>query len=147
MRSVKKISGDLLLYFYAVQRKRGIANGDIIRFSHFGDGEITELNCDESLKKAVMKISNASLSDAFNAFSYLKEKGFIDSKWSPDSGGDNIFNLRVSAYGIDIVEGIERGPEERNQFNLTFNFKLADNIKVESLIKNELQSLVKASLI
>lgn len=147
MKSIKKISGDILLFLYSLQRKEGIPQHEIIRFSHFGEGKVSEFECSEKLKGVLMKLADDSIQDLYGAMIYLKEKHFIDCKWEIDSGGDNIFLLRVSAFGIDIIEGIERGKEEKNQFNVNFNIKLADNINLESLIKTEIGSLVKVSLI
>ena len=56
-----------------------------------------------------------------------------------------MFNFTVTAGGVDIIEGIERGEAERNNFYLTFNIKLADKINVESLVKNELGSILGIS--
>lgn len=57
-----------------------------------------------------------------------------------------MMNFHVMSGGIDIIEGIERGAEARKVFNVTFNFKLAENINIDSLLKNEMESLVKMSV-
>jgi len=71
----------------------------------------------------------------------------IDYKDSPDNTGSNLFNLKVTASGVDIIEGIERGAEEKRVFNMTFNFNITNDVTVESLLKAEFGSLIKASLI
>lgn len=156
MKSIKTIAGDLLLFFYARQRKTGTIE-DIIEFQNdrykeqfVGDpSELKgqELKANSQLSKGILEISEDS-NNAYNALRYLKEKGFISWKKDRISGVSEVFlNLRVSASGIDIIEGIERGENEKAQFNFFFNIKLADNIKVDSLIKLQLDSLIKASLL
>ena len=61
--------------------------------------------------------------------------------------GIHCHGLRLTAYGVDIIEGIEKSDKEKEAFKINFNIKLAENINIESLIKAELGSLIKASLI
>jgi hypothetical protein len=146
MKSIKKIAGDILIYFYYLQRKNGTPIVDILRFSNKFHGPIV-IEGNNQFNEGILRISEESHVDAFNAINYLHEKELIECKISSDTGGDNYIMLRVSALGVDVIEGIERGERERNEFNFTFNIKLADTINVDSLIKNELDNLFKASLI
>jgi hypothetical protein len=57
-----------------------------------------------------------------------------------------IHGFRVTASGVDIIEGVERDVTAKQNFTINFNIKVADNITVESLIKNELGSIFKGSL-
>jgi len=146
MKPIKKIAGELLLYFYTLQRKQGIPIAEHVRFKNHWGGPIS-VTGDGSFEKTILKIGNGSDIDVFNAINYLLEKNFIDCKASTDTGGYSYIWLKVSAFGIDIIEGIERSKEAKNEFSVNFNIKLADNINIDSLIKNELGSLIKASLI
>jgi len=155
MKLIKTIAGDLLLFFYVRQNKTGSIediiefNNDIYRQQFVDDvSELKgkELKNDSQLSKGILEISGNS-NNAYNALRYLREKGFISWKEDGTNLSELFFNLRVTASGVDIIEGIERGKNEKIQFNLFFNIKLADNINVDSLIKLQLDSLIKASLI
>lgn len=147
MKNIKRIAGDILLIFYWEQRKIGSAHGEIIRFDISADGKVTSFNCNSQLQAPLAGVADGSSVDAYNAVQYLFEKNLIEGNRSDDTGGTSIFNLRVSAQGIDVIEGIERGEEEKRIFNTTFNIKLSDNINVESLIKAEVGNLLKAAII
>jgi len=58
-------------------------------------------------------------------------------------------DIRVETAGIDIIEGLGHSDSATKQFNTIFNFRLADNITVDSLIKNEInvESIFKASVL
>ena len=142
--SIKKISGDILLYMYSVQRCEGFSNR-ILSFQRMDKG--VKLSANSDFEKDIFKIADNSAVNLYNAIRYLEEKSFIDFNDSGDTGGDHFVNIHVTAFGVDIIEGIERDNEAREKFNITFNIKLADNINIESLIKNELSSLVKLGLI
>lgn len=149
MKPIKTIAGDLLLFFYVQQRKFGSIQ-DALEFSEEPYGAVhnngKELASNSQLAKAILGICENS-NDAYFALCYLGEKGFMNWTNNQASFIELFFNLRVTASGVDIIEGVERGKDERNQFNLTFNIKLADNINIDSLIKNQLDSLIRASLI
>ena len=142
--SLKKIAGDILLILYFLQRQHGYCDGGIISIDRKMDNP-------EALEKSTLGaklIKNGrSVADVYNALRYLQEKDFVSLSENNDNQTFNIFDLRVSAGGIDIIEGIVRGPEERQQFYITFNIKLTDSINIETLIKNEIGSLFKASVI
>lgn len=144
MKPIKEIAGELLLYFYTKQRKHGFPVMEIIRFD--GWDKIT-MNDQSELGKDLMKICKDNAADLYNALLYLEQNAFLDVNTGRDSGGDSMHNFAVTSRGIDIIEAIERGQPERNNFYVTFNIKLADNVNVESLIKNELGSIFKASLL
>lgn len=151
MEAIKKIAGDLLLFFYASQRD-STSIGKIMLSFGIETNEKKELEKSEIGKK-ILEISKESLIDTYNAIQYLKEKKFIDIKEGQFTDYDNgnvtynFYDLRVSAYGIDIIEGIERGAQEKKDFQINFNIKLTDNLNIESLIKTEIGSLFRASII
>lgn len=95
----------------------------------------------------LVSLCRGSAADLYNALMYLSQKGFINLMANRSSAGDSLHDFSVTSGGIDIIEGIERGQAERNNFYITFNIKLADNINIESLLKNEIGSILKGSLI
>lgn len=143
MKPIKKIAGEVLLFFYAKQRKGGFESLDII---HFTDWKDIKMPGDNDITKGLKAIS-ASAADIYNALEYLEDSGYLSYRRSRNTGGDMMHQFRVTAGGIDIVEGIERDEEAKHNFTVNFNIKLADSVTVESLIKNELGSLIKTSLI
>jgi hypothetical protein len=149
---IKKISGDLLLLLYTLQRKVQIFDFTILQFEFsgtqlLGDGHSIRLEDNSGLAHSLLEVTNGCHEDAYNALQYLHEKGFITFREEPVGSGTNLINeLRVSAGGIDIIEGIERGEKEKKAFTITFNIKVDNTFNVESLIKAELDSIFKGSL-
>lgn len=146
MEPINKIAGRLLLYFYALQRQNAFPSMEIVSFFGIQENK-TEMESSSNFVKGMLKVSKKSAADIYNSLRYLKEKRFIDFKEVKTTIGDLLHNIEVTAWGVDIVEGIERSEEEKKKFNITFNIKIADNINIDSLIKNELGSLFKASLL
>jgi hypothetical protein len=147
MENIKKFSGDVLLYLYARKREKGFEDDVLLRFDHCIADEKVSLNSNTDLTKDLLKITQNNDVDLYNSLQYLHEKGFIFYKRGLDTGGESLHNFHVTAQGVDIIEGVDYDEESRNNFNINFNIKLADNVTVESLIKNELGSLAKFALI
>lgn len=150
---IKTIAGEILLYFYLLQRK----NVTDLSYAmlHFKlrltpetriEGiEMQQRN--ESILKEE-KFHTYSDVDLFNALTYLDELHLISYEDIKDiSGGSHINHLKITACGIDLIEGIERGQQEKRAFNITFNFNIKNDITVESLLKAEFGSIFKASLL
>ena len=82
---------------------------------------------------------------------YLKSKKLISFREDKDSSAITLWNIEVDATGIDIIEGVGHNKEATKEFNIAFNLKLADNITLDSLIKNEvgfnIESIIKNSVI
>lgn len=152
MEPIKTIAGKILLYFYLIQRNDYAKLHDLVlefQMRHFSnkDDESPQITHKENaVAQNLLKISGND-NNVYNALIYLQDKGFIEMRKIPDNVNDNFLNFSVSSAGIDIIESIERGESEKKEFNIIFNIKLADNINVENLIKAELGSLFKASLI
>ncbi|MCK4635645.1 MAG: hypothetical protein KAT32_02180 [Candidatus Moranbacteria bacterium] len=152
MKTIKKISGDLLLYFYERKRRRGIENDISLNFDLEFINDKDELKF-EPLKdeeKDLLIISDNNFYNLYNSLQYLEEKGFISYNFFSKDGREIFYNIHVIAHGVDIIEGIERDDKEaKDNFTFNFNIKLADNINIESLIKSELSgdlSLFKLGL-
>lgn len=142
---MKKIAGEILLYFYTLQRRSGLGSMENLVFT--GQNEPLSLTTESKLAKDLLSICDDSAPDLFNALRYLRERDFVSMYHHSPIGAEALNSFVVTANGIDIVEGVERGADDRKRFYVTFNMKLADNINIESLIKNELGSIFKASLI
>lgn len=152
MTPIKKISGEILLYLYLLQRQDvGKLKNATLSFGLWhkpknSEGSGAQLDRRPQSIFQVSDFDAYSDNDLYNALVYLYDSGLIDYKNSQDNTGSNLFNLKVTASGVDIIEGIERGAEEKKIFNMTFNFNITNDVTVESLLKAEFGSLIKASL-
>ncbi len=152
MEPIKTIAGKILLYFYSLQRSDYSKLHDLVlgfQMRHFSDKNEKSPKIshkENEIVQNLLKISNND-NNIYNALKYLTDKGFIEMSKNSDNVSDNFLNFSVSSIGIDVIEGIERGVEEKKIFNVTFNIKVADNINIESLMKAEIGSLLKASII
>ena len=152
MEPVKKIAGKILLYFYSIQMSDYTKLHDLVlefQMRHFSNKNDKSPKITHKGNVIVQDLINISGNDnnVYNALAYLRNRGLIEVSKSPDNVSDNFLNFSVSSAGIDIIEGIEERAEERDNFYITFNIKLADNVNIDSLIKAELGSLIKASLV
>lgn len=151
--SIKKISGEVLLYFYWIQRQDISKLCDTSMSFQLRHFPIDKKNTGPELERrheTILNISELKLysdGDLYNALNYLYDCGLINFNKSSTNVGDHILNIQLTASGVDIIEGIECGNTEQEYFNITFNFNVQNNITVESLLKAELGSLFKASLI
>lgn len=140
------ISGQILLYFYYLQRTRPeiLANW-MVDFNIYNNTGTKKT--ESEIGKALSFISNSDL-DIFNSLKYLIEKGYISTGKESKTldGNETIFDIKLTASGIDIIEGIERGNDEKKIFNLTFNINVENNMNIEGLIKAELGSILKGLL-
>lgn len=151
-KPIKTIAGEILLYFYFLQRKNITdLSAEVLSFffkrtpENTLDGIVIP-DRDKTFFNNE-KFSEYTDVDIFNALIYLNDSYFITYSESKTTAGSHIHNMKVTSKGIDLIEGIERGKEEQNEFNVTFNFNVQNNITVESLLKVELGSLIKASLL
>lgn len=139
MVPIKSIAGEILIELYKYQRSNGGYLSQLLRFTGLGRGA---LQLENGALDIIDFLKFGSVADIFNALQYLFEKKFISftEYKTPMSIGLHMF--KVTADGIDIIEGIERGSEEKQNFNLIFNIKLADNVTIDSLIKTDLKGLI-----
>lgn len=147
MKTIKEIAGNILLYFYAISRKNRTALHDfMINFQvrHFADGQNEEPTVGKNATDIYQHLKEISRSDndLYEALRYLYEGGFIGMNITKDNVSDHFYNFEVTAGGYEMVEGVERGEEEKKKFNIIFNIKVENNMNVESLIKLQLGSLV-----
>jgi len=151
MKPIKTIAGRILLYFYSLQRSDYSKLHDFVlefQMRHFPDKSEKSPKIshkENEIVRSLLEISDND-NDIYNALKYIADKGFIEMSKNSDNVGDYFLNFCVSSIGIDMIEGIERGEEEKKIFNITFNIKIADSINIESLLKAEIGSLFKASI-
>ncbi len=152
MKSIQKISEQLILSLYLRQRKYGYVTDEIISFTRLA-GEITafvqteELELaveDEDFENILIALSRGSDTDLLNAFEYLRGKGLIKYDSSGSTSIDfEIYNIGLTSAGIDIIEGVDGAHTDKKNYQVTFNVKLENNINLESLFKAELGSIFK----
>lgn len=138
--TIKEIAGKILLYYYEIQRENPVKLHQATTFFELKPpGEFKSIGGNDEINTNLLKISD-STPDLYNAFNYLRQQGML----ATDSNISNQYNFHgmyVSDRGIDIIEGIERGEEEKRQFNITFNINVENNMNVESLVKANLSML------
>lgn len=151
MKTIKTISGEILLYLYLLQRQNvGELKGQMLSFGLWHNSASNEGACLNKRSGTIFGSKDFDAytdNDLYNALVYLGDSSLIDFTDSKDNTGSHFFNLKVTSHGVDIIEGIERGEEERNVFNVTFNFNVTNDVTVESLLKAEFGSLFKASVL
>lgn len=144
MKPIKTIAGELLLLMYTLYRNEAKLERVTIEF-YDQKADFSAKGID-NLKEDIIQIAESPL-NAYNGLKYLEESGFIHFDLNISNVWYLLYNLEVTASGIDIIEGIERGEQERDYFYLTFNIQVNNNVNIDSLIKAEIGSLIKAALI
>ncbi len=145
--TIKQVAGRILLALYAMQRQNPISLRDEqIHFSLMPDSKKIvggSDNIEGMLDKLGLKDDDATV---YNAFHYLLEKDLvthINNKFM--TMGSEFYNgPKLTAYGIDIIEGIEQKDEEpKKTIKALFNFEFKNNtITVDSLLKAQLGDII-----
>lgn len=142
------MAGEVLIYLYDRHRKQAfeLSNTSLL-FKR--EAESITLPGNDEFPKVLLHAASDSGADAYNILDYLKQKGFLEfSGGKPLSGGVvHLYGFHLTSTGVDIIEDIVRDDGSRQHFNVTFNFNLNNEINVEALVKNEIESLVKASVL
>lgn len=155
LKPIKTIAGEVFLYLYWLQRQdAGDLKNTILSFTMFPfkRGEKLQHLVGVQLERKEDSIFNVehfspySDNDLYNSLVYLYDSNLLFYTDSRENTRSNFLNFKLTASGIDLIEGIERGKEEQKQFNVTFNFNVHNNVTVESLLKANFGSLVKASV-
>lgn len=139
--TIKETAGKVLLYFYQLQRTAPLA----MPYRQLGFIDKKEkgvgLTSDKKWFTKDLLGINPSSSDIYNAFLFLRSKGYIQSTERVTAGAIIYVGTRLTGDGIDVVEGIERGREGKHEFELAFNIKVEGG-NVDSLIKEHLGALL-----
>lgn len=140
--TIKETAGKALLYFYQLQRTVPASmSGRQLGFFDKENGGVSLTSDKKWLTKDLLDI-NSSSTDIFNAYTFLLDKGFIRSQERTAKAKKIYVGIYVTDTGIDIVEGIERGHDGHEEFTKMFNISVGSGANVESLIKDNLHTLL-----
>lgn len=138
--TIKETAGKILLALYYLQTNNPV---DLEQTSIvFIAASKPKLDTKSKFKNMLHDIND---NDAvlYNAFNYLLEKRLIAKKNNKTIyGGMFLLGLHVTHEGIDVIEGVEQGPEQQQVFKSLFNITFSPKIKVDSLVKSEVGNIV-----
>jgi hypothetical protein len=139
--TIKETAGKMLLYFYQLQRTAPLTMPyRQIGFVTKKEGGVGMSSDKKWLTKDLLSINPVS-NDIFNAFLFLMKKNFIETRERTTAGAKVYVGIHLSELGIDVIEGIERGEEGRQDFTRTFNISVDGVSEVDELIKDTLTNL------
>lgn len=139
--TIKETAGKVLLYFYQLQRAAPLSMPrHQVGFIDRKDKGVGLTSDKRWLSKDLQDI-NPTGTDVLNAFMFLLNKDFIESRGRVTPEARIYVGIQLTANGIDIVEGVERGREGRREFEATFNIRVEDDISVDNLMRENLKNL------
>lgn len=112
--------------------------------------EITDYNISVQIGQTqqIIQLFQIKTDEEFETFlgaiTYLTQKGYIYSKLIPMLGGTEIFMIQLTAYGLDVIETIERNnslEKYEEDFSSTSMIKL-QNISNSNIIINSPNSVI-----
>ena len=140
--TIKETAGKILLYVYQLQRTVPLSmRNRQIGFLDKPDGTIA-MTADKKWLTRDLRDINPKAIDTYNAIAFLQEKKFLQLKERVTKGVRIYIDLQLTAAGIDIVEGVERGEDGKHAFTIMFNIPVADDMDIEGLIKESLSKLL-----
>lgn len=140
--TIKETAGKVLLYLYQLQRTAPLTMAyRQVGFMEKKDGGVALSTDKKAMTKDLFDI-NSSPSDIFNAFAYLLNKEYVETKERTNAGTRIYVGLLVTDTAIDLIEGIEGGDEGRRIFETAFNIKVDGRSTVDSLIRDKLSALI-----
>ena len=139
--TIKETSGKILLYFYQLQRTVPLT----MRYRQLGfinkkTGGIG-MTSDKKWLTSNLQGINSNSTDILNGFTFLVEKGFVLTRERATNEATIYVGIQLTSAGIDMVEGIERGPDGKEEFTRMFNIQVSDSMDVEQLISENLSML------
>ncbi|MDB5162454.1 MAG: hypothetical protein JWO54_231 [Candidatus Saccharibacteria bacterium] len=141
--TIKETAGKIILYFYQLQRTVPLT----MKYRQLGfidrkNGGLYVTSDKKWLTNNLLDINSVS-TDVLNAFTFLIDKGFIHTKERATAEAKIYVGIQLTSTGIDIVEGIEGGPEGKQDFMNTFNIQVDGSANIESVISDNLSILVE----
>ena len=141
--TIKETAGKILLYFYQLQRTVPLT----MKYRQLGfvdrkNGSLYLTSDKKWLTNNLLDINPVS-TDIFNAFTFLIDKGFIQTLERTTGEAKIYVGIQLSSVGIDIVEGIEGGPDGKQVFASSFNIPVDGGADIESVIKDNLSILLE----
>lgn len=140
--TIKETAGKILLYFYQLQRTVPLT----MKYRQLGfidrkSGGLYLTSDKKWLTNNLLDINSVS-TDVLNAFTFLIDKGFIQTRERATAEAKIYVGIQLTSTGIDVVEGIEGGPEGKQEFTSTFNIQVDGNANIESVISDNLRILL-----
>lgn len=140
--TIKEVAGRTILYFYQLQRAAPASmQHRQLGFIDKADGKVSLTSDKKWFSKDLLDIGGSS-SDVYNAFRFLVDKGFVQAQERAKAGARIYVEIRLTALGIDVVEGVESSRDGRQQFSAMFNMH-GDSADVNGLIKEHLEGFLK----
>lgn len=137
--TIKEISGGVLLYLYVANREDPLDTDFRNYYFRYDESQWASEKKLNEFQSQLLQTAQGSEKDLLNAIMYLHDAGliFIETDGS-DMGGRMYRDMRPTAAGIDLIEGIEREEgSTRHKFNITFNFKLDSLMKIAPTLANK----------
>lgn len=140
--TIKETAGKVLLYFYQVQRTAPSSmRRRQLGFIDKADGGVS-LTSDKKWLVNDLQDINPRSADTYNAFMFLLDKGLIRAEERAAANARIYMGLFISSKGIDMIEGVENGADGQQAFAATFNISVGHDASVDSLIKENLNTLL-----
>ena len=141
--TIKETAGKILLYFYQLQRTVPLT----MKYRQLGfvdrkNGGLYVTSDKKWLTNNLLDINPVS-TDVLNAFTFLIDKGFIQTLERTTGEAKIYVGIQLSSVGIDVVEGIEGGSDGKQTFTSTFNIQVDSSANIESVIKDNLSTLLE----
>lgn len=142
--TIKETAGKILLYFYQLQRTVPLTmKNRQLGFVDRKSGGLYLTSDKKWLTNNLLDI-NPATTDIFNAFNFLIEKGYIQTVERSTGEAKIYVGIQLSSSGIDVVEGIEGGLDDKQIFASNFNIKVDGTADIESIIKDNLSVLLES---
>lgn len=141
--TIKETAGKILLYLYQLQRTvPAEMRTRQLGFIDRKDGRMGLTSDKKWFAKDLMDINN-TIPDVLNAFGFLLDKNLIQSNEKVSNGARIYVGVRVTAAGIDMIEGVEYNQKGRDAFGAAFNMKVSDGTTIEKLVRDHLGRLLE----
>lgn len=139
--TIKETAGKVLLYLYQLQRVTPLVMPHRqVGFIDKKDKGL-ELTSDKRWLMEDLRDINSAAVDTYNAFNFLLDKEFITTRRRVTANARVYVGAQLTAKGIDIVEGVERGQNGKRAFEEAFNIKVGSSMGTRELIDDKLSML------
>lgn len=140
--TIKETAGKVLLYFYQLQRTAPLAMPNRqLGFINKKEG-LVGITSDKQWFTKDLQILNPNAADTYNAFRYLLDRKLIQSTDRATGAAKVYVGVHVTHKGIDLIEGVENGPQGQELFAESFAMHVPADGGVEALMKDALSALL-----
>lgn len=138
MRKITEIAGGIALLVYQQQR---LTPNDMdfmgFRF-RYDDSQWNDQPEYDKFQQNLLKVAEDNLADLQNSIEYLRDVDLMTYVDDSDNTQRGYRNFHLTAKAIHIIEGVDnRASEVKNEFNVTFNFKLESLAKIVPTLKTQ----------